>query len=115
MKEVSVQQATRRTGLIRSIDFIFPIEPLSSADVLFAILGVPLPLPSGLSDPAPPLSLASHPSVNENSISSALGYAAQVVSLVATYLLRPLPYPITYAASRSLIRDPISAMQGPRV
>jgi len=35
--------------------------------------------------------------------------------LVAIYLGRILPYPVTYAASRSMIRDPISTMQGPRI
>lgn len=106
---------SRRTTLIRTIDFIYPIEPLSSGDLLFTILDVPLPLPNGPSEPAPPTSLAGHPSVNENAVASALGYAAHVVILIATYLGRLLPYPISYAASRSLIRDPISAMQGPRV
>ncbi|KAG8994878.1 hypothetical protein FRB94_009627 [Tulasnella sp. JGI-2019a] len=112
---LSIQQATAQTTLIRTIDFIYPIEPLVSGDLLFSILDVPLALPNGPSDPAPPLTLPAQPTINENSVASALGYAAHVVSLVSTYLGRLLPYPITYAASRSLVRDPISTMQGPRV
>ncbi|KAG8856959.1 hypothetical protein FRB96_006222 [Tulasnella sp. 330] len=114
-REMSFQQGTARTSLVRTIDFIYPIEPLVSGDLLFTILDVPLSLPNGPSDPAPPLSLPARPSINENSVASALGYAAHVVLLIATYLGRLLPYPITYAGSRSLVRDPISTMQGPRV
>lgn len=112
---VTSQQRAVRTTLVQTLDFIFPIEPISSQELLFAILDVPLPLPSGTSDPAPPLSLSDHPEVNEQSTASALGYAAQLVHLVSIYHGRILPYPITYAASRSMIRDPISTMQGPRM
>ena len=69
----------------------------------------------GETDPAPPLSLESYPDVNEDSVATALGYAALLVHLMATYLCRSLIYPITYVGSRSLIKDPISAMMGPRM
>ncbi|KAG8963508.1 hypothetical protein FRC03_002918 [Tulasnella sp. 419] len=105
----------RRATLIQTVDTIFPVEFVSSSELLFSILDVPLPLPIGTSDPAPPLSVPSHPSINEETIATALGYVAQVVHMVASYLGRLLPYPITSAGSRSMIRDPISTMQGPRV
>ncbi|KAG9050960.1 hypothetical protein FS837_000623 [Tulasnella sp. UAMH 9824] len=113
--DVDSRLNSQRMYLVRTLDFIFPIEPLSSQDLLFGILDVPLPLPIGSSDPAPPLSLATCPSVNEQTTATALGYAAQVVHMVSIYLGRVLPYPITYAASRSMIQDPISTMQGPRI
>lgn len=113
--DVNSQLNSQRMYLVRTVDFIFPIEPLSSQDLLFGILEVPLPLPVGSSDPAPPLSLPACPTVNEQTTATALGYVAQVVHMVSIYLGRVLPYPITYAASRSMIQDPISTMQGPRI
>lgn len=104
-----------RTTLISTLSFIFPIELLSPPDLLYNILSVPLPIPLGASDPAPPLTLTSHSEVNEDSVATALGYAAQVVQLLAAYLGRMLVYPITCCGSRSLIKDPISAMMGPRM
>lgn len=115
MLDVDSKLNSQRMYLVRTLDFIFPIEPLSSQDLLFGILEVPLPLPIGPSDPAPPLSLVTCPTVNEQTTATALGYAAQVVHMAAIYLGRVLPYPITYAASRSMIQDPISTMQGPRI
>lgn len=104
-----------RTSLIQTITFIFPIEPLSAADLLFTILGAPLPVPVMSSDPAPPLSLPSHPEITEDTTATALGYVAQVVQLVSAYLGRGLVYPVTCCGSRSVIKDPISAMMGPRM
>lgn len=95
--------------------FIFPIELLSPPDLLYTILSVPLPIPPGGTEPAPPLTLLKFPSVNEDSVATALGYAALVVHLMAKYLCRALTYPITYVGSRTLIKDPISAMMGPRM
>ena len=107
---------TRRAIIIRSLERIFPIEPTSpSTDLLFTIVGVPLPIPSNPTDPAPPLHDPKHPDVNEDSTASALGYAAQVVNLLAFYLGHILPYPMTCANSRSLVKDPISSMHGPRM
>jgi UV radiation resistance-associated gene protein len=53
--------------------------------------------------------------VNEDSVATALGYAALVVQMTAAYLCQRLMYPITYVGSRSLVKDPISAMVGPRM
>lgn len=99
----------RRMTLCHTLESIFPIEPDSerAADLVFTIIGVPLPVPIAPSDPAPPLD-------NEEAVSAALGYAAHVVALLGGYLSVRVPYPVTYVGSRSYVRDPISAMHGPR-
>lgn len=104
-----------RTVLLNSLSSIFPIELLSPPDLLYTILDVPLPIPLSPKDPAPPLAVQSHKEVTEEAIAAALGYAAQVVHLLAGYLRKDLIYPITCISSRSLIRDDISAMVGPRM
>ncbi|KAJ7642286.1 hypothetical protein B0H17DRAFT_464700 [Mycena rosella] len=104
-----------RTTLISTLSTIFPIELLSPPDLLYTILDVPLPIPLSASDPAPPLSLAAHKDVTEDAVATALGYVAQVVQLLAAYLGKGLVYPITCIGSRSMIRDGISAMVGPRM
>ncbi|KAI5115759.1 hypothetical protein M0805_001203, partial [Coniferiporia weirii] len=115
VKSLGKQIEPVRTSLLSTLVFIFPIELLSPPDLLYTILSVPLPIPLQGSDPAPPLSLPHFAEVNEDSVATALGYAALVVHLMAAYLCRGLVYPITYVGSRSLIKDPISAMMGPRM
>lgn len=88
---------TRQTSLVRSLDRIFPVEPISAADLLFSILDVPLPIPVNPSDPAPPLNDPARPSINEDVIATALGYTAQVVHLLTAYMGFLVPYPITCA------------------
>ncbi|KAJ7171868.1 hypothetical protein C8R43DRAFT_1146446 [Mycena crocata] len=104
-----------RTTLISTLSTIFPIELLSPPDLLYTILDVPLPIPLSASDPAPPLTLPAHKDVTEDAVATALGYVAQVVQLLAAYLGKGLVYPITCIGSRSMIRDGISAMVGPRM
>lgn len=104
-----------RGSLFTSLAFIYPIELISPPDLLFTILDVPLPIPTGPTDPAPPLFLASHKDITEDSVATALGYAAQVVQLLAAYLGQGLIYPVTCVGSRSLIKDGISMMVGPRM
>ena len=104
-----------RVSLITTLASLFPIELISGSDLLFSILDVPLPIPPGATDPAPPLSLQAYKEVNEEGVATALGYAAFVVQLLATYLDKTLVYPITFCGSRSMIRDGISAMVGPRM
>jgi len=103
-----------RANLIQEVTFIFPIEPLSAPDLLFTILGVPLPVPVAASDPAPPPLLPDFPDVNEDNTATALGYVAQVLQHISAYLGSMLVYPVTCCGSRSVIKDPISAMMGPR-
>jgi hypothetical protein len=104
-----------RTTLITTLSAIFPIDLFSPPDLLFTILSVPLPIPLSSSDPGPPLSLPDHKDVTEDAVATALGYAAQVVQVLAAYLGKGLVYPVTCIGSRSLIRDGISAMVGPRM
>ncbi|KAI0286694.1 hypothetical protein BGY98DRAFT_941490 [Russula aff. rugulosa BPL654] len=95
-----------RASLITTLASLFPIDLISGSDLLFSILDVPLPIPVGVTDPAPPLSLPTHKEVNEEGVATALAYAAFVVQFLATYLDKML---------RSMIRDGISAMVGPRM
>jgi hypothetical protein len=104
-----------RTALINLLAGIFPIELKSPSDLLFTIVGVSLPIPVAASDAAPPLSLTAHKEVTEDSVATALGFAAQVVHILAAYLGKRLVYPVTCVGSRSLIKDEISAMVGPRM
>ena len=104
-----------RTALISALATIYPIELLSPSELLFTILAIPLPIPFNSNEPAPPLSLSSHKEVTEESVATALGYAAHLVQLLSVYVGKGLVYPITYIGSRSLIRDNISAMVGPRM
>lgn len=66
-------------------------------------------------DPAPPHSLPNYPNINGDVVSTALGYVAQLVQLIAAYLGMTLIYPVTCIGSRSFIKDGISAMVGPRM
>jgi len=77
-------------------------------------LDVPLPIPVAPTDPAPPLSVPLQ-GVTEEAVATAFGYAAQVVHLLSTYMNIGLTYPVTCIGSRSLIKDSISAMVGPRM
>ena len=104
-----------RTTLLSVLASIFPIELLSTPDLLYTILAVPLPIPLSATDPGPPLLMPSHKDVTEEGVATALGFAAQVVQLMAVYLGEVLVYPITCIGSRSLIKDGISAMVGPRM
>ncbi|EMD41537.1 hypothetical protein CERSUDRAFT_110089 [Gelatoporia subvermispora B] len=104
-----------RSALIATLSDIFPIELRSPPDLLFTVLEVPLPIPLGPSDPAPPLTVPAHKDIGEETVATALGYAAQVVQLLAAYLGKHLVYPVTCVGSRSLIKDGISAMVGPRM
>ncbi|KIK97882.1 hypothetical protein PAXRUDRAFT_824462 [Paxillus rubicundulus Ve08.2h10] len=104
-----------RTSLISTLSTIYPIELLSPSELLFTILAVPLPIPFTSNEPAPPLSLSSYKEVTEDAVATALGYAAHLVQLLAVYMGKGLVYPVTYIGSRSLIRDNISAMVGPRM
>jgi hypothetical protein len=104
-----------RRALVTRLSGIYAIEMVSPADLLFNIVSAPLPIPLSTTDPAPPLSLPQHREVTEDSVATALGYAAHVVQLLAGYLGHILVYPITFVGSRSLIRDEISAIVGPRM
>ncbi|KAI0666234.1 UV radiation resistance protein and autophagy-related subunit 14-domain-containing protein [Trametes maxima] len=103
-----------RSNLISVVSFIYPIDLVSPPDLLFTVLDVPLPIPVAATDPAPPLSLPTHKDVTEDSVATALGYSAQVIQLLAAYMGHRLVYSVTCVGSRSMIKDGISAMVGPR-
>lgn len=111
---LTIRQASqeRRTQLITLLSHIFPVDPYTPtyatssttpSPLLFSILSLPLP-----NSTYPPSALASE------TLSSALGYSAQVVSTLAAYLGVPLHYPIKCLGSRSAVVDLISMMRGPR-
>jgi len=106
----------------QTLDFIFPIVSIDPQSLLYSILGVPLPIPVGPKDPAPPLFLPPQltpegcPRIDERTTAAALGYAALVVHLISSLGggAAGLAYPVTFAGSRSHVRDVVSVMQGPR-
>jgi hypothetical protein len=110
-----------RAHHVQTLDVLFPITPIYPVSLLYAILDVPLPIPSGSKDPAPPLTLP--PSalpegvkVDERTTAAALGYVAMVVQILGSLggTTGGLPYPVTCAGSRSLVKDVVSVMQGTR-
>jgi hypothetical protein len=111
-----------RMSQVQTLDSVFPIAPLHPPTLLYSILGVPLPIPAGPKDPAPPLSLApgSTPDgvgkIDEKTTAAALGYVAMVVQILGNLggAVGGVPYPVTCAGSRSLVKDVVSVMQGPR-
>lgn len=82
----------RQLKLISEIQALYPIERHDGID---HIRGLEFP--------------NDHSLVDDDHISSALGYVAHLIILLAKYLELPLRYPIAYAASKSLIRDPMLA------
>ncbi|KAF2709971.1 UV radiation resistance-associated gene protein [Pleomassaria siparia CBS 279.74] len=85
----------QRRRVCEDLQIIYPIEPIPSGKSLaFTIRG--LPLPNELDD------------VDEGVTAAALGYIAQVVSLLSPYLSVILPYPVTPHGSTSTIDDPLS-------
>lgn len=104
-----------RAHHVQSLDALFPIVPLNPASLLYSILNVPLPIPIGPKDPAPPVSITGV-KVDERTNAAALGYVALVVQILGnlTGSAGGLPYPVTCAGSRSLVKDVVSVMHGPR-
>ncbi|KAL7422179.1 hypothetical protein Q5752_002824 [Cryptotrichosporon argae] len=111
----------------QALDALFPIVPLAPASLLYTILGVPLPIPADAKDPAPPLAPAPVPlpdgstaKIDERAVAAALGYAALVLAVlgglgtIGAQGQGGLAYPVTFAGSRSMVRDVVSSMQGPR-
>lgn len=78
---------------------IFPIEPVPGKALLFTIRGLPLPN-SDFED------------VDEQVTSAALGYVAQIVSMLSNYLSVLLPYPVTVSGSQCTIEDPLAMSTG---
>jgi len=126
--ELIVSIDSRRADVLQLLSSIYPITPVSAPHLLFAILGMPMPVPSSGEETGPPLSLPASVveelaemdpeltvDVNEDGVAAALGYVAQLLMLMSRYLGKRLVYPVTCVGSRSLIRDGISDISGPRM
>ncbi|USP78358.1 hypothetical protein yc1106_05632 [Curvularia clavata] len=107
LKDTQTKQLLERTGeditgqrrrVCEDLLRIFPIEPVPGKALTFTIRG--LILPNSMFEDA-----------KEDVTSAALGYVAQVVSLLSPYLSVILPYPITLNGSTSTIDDPLAISQ----
>ncbi|RKF72478.1 UV radiation resistance associated protein [Golovinomyces cichoracearum] len=85
----------QRRRICEELQLIYPIDPVAYKPLIFTICG--LKLPNSVFDDA-----------DEEIISAALGYVAQVVDMLQYYLSVPLPYPISPYGSRAVIKDFIS-------
>ncbi|TQS37964.1 hypothetical protein Golomagni_01540 [Golovinomyces magnicellulatus] len=85
----------QRRRICEELQLIYPIDPVAYKPLIFTICGLKLPN-SGFDD------------ADEEVISAALGYVAQVVDMLQYYLSVPLPYPISPYGSRAVIQDFIS-------
>ncbi|GAB1309880.1 Autophagy-related protein 14 [Madurella fahalii] len=112
----------QRRRICEDLSRIYNIVPIPLAPPLsFQICGVPLPntnydesssrkLSSSLSSSSSSPSL----SVDEDTLSAALGHVAHLTDALQYYLAVPLPYPIRPFGSRSSIRDDISQLPDPQ-
>jgi hypothetical protein len=85
----------QRRRICEDIQVIYPIEPVPGRSLLFTIRGLLLPN-SEFED------------ANEAVTAAALGYVAQLVSLLSPYLSVVLPYPIKVNGSTSTIDDDLA-------
>ncbi|CDH57105.1 uv radiation resistance protein [Lichtheimia corymbifera JMRC:FSU:9682] len=90
----------RKKELIADLFSIYPIEQSLHDVHQFCIRGVYLPN-------------SVYTGCNDESIATALGFTAHLVSMLAFYLSIPLRYPITPMSSRATIKDPVSSINGP--
>jgi hypothetical protein len=86
----------QRRRVCEDLQIIFPIEPIPSGKSLAFTIRC-LTLPNIEFDDA-----------EEGATAAALGYVAQMVSLLSPYLSVILPYPVTPHGSTSTIDDPLS-------
>ena len=113
-----------RAHHVQTLDALFPIVPIDPSSLLYSILGVPLPIPTGTQDRTPPIMLPARKladgqivKVDEQTTAAALGYVALVLQVLIGLqgsAGQGLGYPVTYAGSRSLVKDVTSVMTGPR-
>lgn len=108
-----------RAHLYNHLDTLFPILPLDPQTLLYSILSIPLPIPNDPKSPAPPLTMPNSAlppgyKVDEESTATALGFVAMCLQRMGEIGGRELRYPVTCYGSRSLVRDNISIIQGPR-
>ncbi|KAH8923856.1 hypothetical protein BT69DRAFT_1349839 [Atractiella rhizophila] len=102
----------RSATLVQQLSDIYPIiaipptspDPKFQGSLDYSVLNLPLP-----NSPFPPAAYS-----NDDVLSSALGYVAQLTLLLSTYLGVPIHYPLKPMGSRSLVMDPISSLKGQR-
>jgi hypothetical protein len=112
-RSILLSTSQRRASLISDLSTIFPIDLVDAGNVLFSICDIALP--NGDFEAQASLQRSNGLDLDDDHISSALGYVAQAVQLLAAYLTIPLYYPIRCMGSRSLVQDPISQMKGPKI
>ncbi|KAF1972589.1 hypothetical protein BU23DRAFT_467614 [Bimuria novae-zelandiae CBS 107.79] len=99
LKESVVQLQEVVTGqrrrLCEDLQKVYPIEPIKGKTLLFTVRG--LVLPNGEFE-----------DVKEDVTSAALGYVAEMVSLLSLYYDMLLPYSIKVSGSTSTIDDPLA-------
>ena len=99
LRESSIQSqediAGQQRRLCEDLQKIYPIEPVKGKALLFTVCG--LLLPNGEFEDA-----------KEDVTSAALGYVAEIVSILSLYYNLLLPYPITVSGSNSTIDDPLA-------
>ncbi|KAK4182862.1 putative UV radiation resistance-associated gene protein [Podospora australis] len=103
LQQTKEQIHGQRRRICEDLDRIYRITslPPPAPPLTFTICGLPLPN-TNYND--------SSYSTQEDSLSAALGYVAQLTDALQYYLSVPLPYPIRAVGSRSTIRDDISKL-----
>lgn len=106
----------RRVVMLRQVEYIYPIDLIDGAQLLFGIVDIPLMNRDGNEDNHANKEKRNGTKVDQSDdiVSSALGMVGQMVALISAYTDAPLHYPIATAGSRSVIQDGISVMSGPR-
>ncbi|KAG0273495.1 hypothetical protein BGZ95_010694 [Linnemannia exigua] len=95
------EYSAKRTELIATLFTIFPITESEGDPNSLMICKVPLPN-------------SVYTGMDEDMISIALGFACQLVVMLAHYLNVPLRYPLTPMGSRAFVVDPVSLLIGPK-
>ncbi|KAF9912800.1 hypothetical protein EC991_008662 [Linnemannia zychae] len=95
------EYSAKRTELIATLFTIFPITESEGDPNLLLICKVPLPN-------------SVYTGMDEDMVSIALGFACQLVVMLAHYLNVPLRYPLTPMGSRAFVVDPVSLLVGPK-
>lgn len=96
-KNKDIQNQRRR--ICEDLQLCYPIQPLPGKTLAFAIRDLHLPNSEDL-DSEPP-----------ETIAAALGSVAHVLQMLAFYLSKTLPYPVSPLGSASTVYDPISILK----
>ncbi|KAG0296699.1 hypothetical protein BGZ96_008744 [Linnemannia gamsii] len=95
------EYSSKRTELIATLFTIFPITESENDPNLLMVCKVPLPN-------------SVYNGMDEDLVSIALGFACQLVVMLAHYLNVPLRYPLTPMGSKAFVIDPVSLLVGPK-